>query len=142
MKRDVSLFVLGMAVSLVGNMLIQSAFLLNKSIDYAVGMYIFSLAIFLIILFVLSFEEPIRHFVSKYKIKEFLNRMEWNKTSFKQLVEYFNKDVKEFNRKRTKHKIVDLYFEIKQMAIKKNIDLDKELRIHMKDMKKEYGAKK
>jgi len=75
-------------------------------------------------------------------INKFLKQMGWDKTSFEQLVRFFNKDVKEFNHKKSKHKLVDLYFEINQMAIKKKINLDNELKKHMKDAKKKYGVKK
>jgi NTP pyrophosphatase (non-canonical NTP hydrolase) len=73
------------------------------------------------------------------KIAIFEQKMGWNKTSIKEIMHFLKTDVIEMKEKNMKHKIGDIFFELIQLANRKNINLDDTLENHMKKTEKKYS---
>lgn len=73
------------------------------------------------------------------EVAKFEKKMKWNKTKSDTIIKFIKKDAKELNAKNSKHKLIDLVFECTQLANRKDIDIDKELKKHMKEAEKKYG---
>jgi NTP pyrophosphatase (non-canonical NTP hydrolase) len=77
------------------------------------------------------------------QLKKFEKEMGWEKTKKKEIVGFLNKDLRELKKSRGsryKHKIGDLFFEILQLSIRSNVNLEKEFSRHIKTARKKYGA--
>lgn len=73
------------------------------------------------------------------EVANFEKKMKWNKTKSSDIIKFIKKDAKELNSKNSNHKIIDLIFECMQFANRKNINVDKELKRHMKEAEIKHG---
>jgi NTP pyrophosphatase (non-canonical NTP hydrolase) len=73
-------------------------------------------------------------------IKAFEKRTGWDKTTKEQIMKIFQKDAKFIKKgKHLKHKTLDVFFEIVQLANRLNINLEKDIQKHMKEAKAKYS---
>jgi hypothetical protein len=75
-------------------------------------------------------------------VKRLEKKMGWNKTSSREIIKFIKRDSKELTTKNASHKLVDIIFECVQLANRKGMNIERELEIHMKDVKKKYLVKK
>ena len=73
-------------------------------------------------------------------VAKFEKKMKWNKTKSNDIIKFIKKDAKELNSRNANHKVVDLFFECIQLANRKKINLNKEIKKHMKEAKKKYSV--
>lgn len=65
--------------------------------------------------------------------------MGWDKTTKEQMIKFFQKDAKFIRKgKHLKHKTLDVFFEIIQLANRLNINLEKDIQKHMKEAEVKY----
>lgn len=76
------------------------------------------------------------------KVASFEKRMNWSKTPSSKIIRFIRNDVAELNGKKLNHKILDVFFEIIQLANRKGINLEKEIKNHMKNTEGKYLKQK
>ena len=73
------------------------------------------------------------------KVKAFEKKLGFNKTPKEQIIKFFQKDAKFIRKgKRLRHKTLDVFFEIIQLANRLNINLEKDIQKHMREAKVKY----
>ncbi|MFH0830027.1 MAG: hypothetical protein V1887_02620 [Candidatus Aenigmatarchaeota archaeon] len=72
-------------------------------------------------------------------VAEFEKKMGWTKTEVKTVLEFLKEDASLLDEKNLKHKLVDIYFQVIQLANRLKLDLGVELKSHMKGAEKKYG---
>jgi hypothetical protein len=75
---------------------------------------------------------------AQQKVKSFEKRMGWNTTHAGQIALFLKKDAMLLSGLNAKHKLVDLYLEVLQLANRNNVDLDRALARHLKEAEKKY----
>jgi len=76
------------------------------------------------------------------KMKAFEKRMGWDKTDAGPLVIFLKRDAAVLDRANAKHKLVDIYLELLQLANRNRIKLGPALAKHLKAAEKKYKKKK
>lgn len=71
-------------------------------------------------------------------VADFEKKMGWSKTEIKTVLEFLKEDAYALDEKNLKHKLVDVFFQAIQLANRLKLDLDAELKIHMKEAEKKY----
>jgi hypothetical protein len=75
---------------------------------------------------------------AQQKVKAFEKKMGWNKTPAGQVVLWLKGDALLLNKANAKHKLLDLYVEILQLANRNKLKLDSALVRHLKETEKKY----
>jgi len=76
------------------------------------------------------------------RIKSFEKKMGWDRTDAGPLVLFLKRDAAVLNRENAKHKLVDLYLELLQLANRNKLKLSPALAKHLKEAEKKYKKKK
>jgi len=71
-------------------------------------------------------------------VAEFEKRMGWTKTEVKTVLEFLKDDALLLDEKNLKHKLIDIHFQVIQLANRLKMNLDAELKVHMKESEKKY----
>ena len=74
------------------------------------------------------------------KVKVFEKKLGFDKTPKEQIIKFFQTDAKFIRKgKRLKHKTLDVFFEIIQLANRLNINLEKDIQKQMKEARVKYS---
>jgi len=75
---------------------------------------------------------------AQQKVKGFEKKVGWGRTPAGRIALFLKSDALALNEGNAKHKIVDIYLEILQLANRNKINLDTALAKHLKEAEKKY----